>query len=105
MAGTVMGLGQRALRPELMDDPGLDPIHHETALRSLERINRISRSTAIVWPPLRDLCQRTGRMILVLDIACGGGDVTRGLARAYPERGRSRWLRRGGVVAFLSSLD
>jgi SAM-dependent methyltransferase len=82
MAGAVMGLRQRALRPELMDDPTLDPGHHETALRGLERINWISRSTAIVWPPLRDLWKRSGRPMRVLDIACGGGDVTRGLARA-----------------------
>ena len=34
---------QRDRRPEVMDQPGLDPAEHDRALQGLRRINRISR--------------------------------------------------------------
>jgi 2-polyprenyl-3-methyl-5-hydroxy-6-metoxy-1,4-benzoquinol methylase len=67
-------LAQRQRRPEIMDQPDLDPAQHRHALRGLARINRISASDAILWRPLCALAQ-PGRPLRVLDVATGGGDV------------------------------
>ena len=66
-----------------MDDPALDLEQHRLALEGLKRVNRLSRSAAIFWPALRTLLcgQPSDRPLRVLDIACGGGDVTRDIAR------------------------
>lgn len=75
-------IGQRHREPELMDQPGLDERVHDQALRGLARINWFSRSAAILWPSLRALTrEQSGRPLRVLDVACGGGDVTVALAR------------------------
>ena len=76
----------RRREPELMDQPGLDAAQHQHALGGLARINWWSRSDAIFWPSLEQLShtkqQRTGDgAIKVLDLACGGGDVTVALAQ------------------------
>jgi len=65
-----------------MDQPGLDTAAHQRALAALARINWLSASSGIFWPPLRKLARlHSGRSIRVLDVACGGGDVTLALAR------------------------
>src|SRR5947209_11250822 len=70
----------RAVEPELMDDPGLDPAEHRRALLGLARLNRWSRSAAILWPVLREVAKRvSGRPVRVLDVATGAGDVPVGL--------------------------
>jgi 2-polyprenyl-3-methyl-5-hydroxy-6-metoxy-1,4-benzoquinol methylase len=75
-------LGQRRRRPEWMDQPGLDADEHARALRGLGRINRVSRSAAILWPAIARLAAGDpGGPIRVLDLACGGGDVPIALAR------------------------
>ncbi|MDX2038243.1 MAG: methyltransferase domain-containing protein [Isosphaeraceae bacterium] len=67
--------------PELMDDPNLDERSHRQALAGLRRVNSISRSDAILWNPVRRLAAAAGDQPLrLLDIACGGGDVTCRLA-------------------------
>jgi 2-polyprenyl-3-methyl-5-hydroxy-6-metoxy-1,4-benzoquinol methylase len=77
-------LASRHRRSELMDQPGLDPAEHTRALRGLGRINRLSRSDAILWPEIARLAQASpGAPIRVLDLASGGGDVPMALtARA-----------------------
>ena len=74
-------LSKRCRRAELMDQPGLDAAEHAHALRGLARINRLSRSDAILWPAIERLA-RTDRSspIRVLDVASGGGDVPIALA-------------------------
>src|SRR5437764_10428836 len=71
-----MFLSRRRLRPEVMDQPGLDPRRHAHALRGLARINFWSGSAGILWHPLaalaRELAPRPPR---ILDVASGGGDV------------------------------
>lgn len=72
-------LATRRREPELMDQPGLDEHQHRQALKGLARINRWSRSAAIFWPSLRRAAlkaQSSGSELRVLDLACGGGDVT-----------------------------
>lgn len=80
-------VAQRRLVPEVMDDPELDPALHTAALRGLGRINRVSRSAAMLWPAIvrAYLIQRDEKKLTrpfrVLDLACGGGDVGLALAR------------------------
>jgi SAM-dependent methyltransferase len=73
------GLATRHRIPELMDDPAVDPAAHRRALAGLARINRLSRSPAILWPPLRELAK--AGPLRVLDVATGGGDVPIALRR------------------------
>lgn len=59
-----------------MDAPDLPAEAHVRALRGLARINRISRSDAALWPPIRALADAMpDQPVRVLDVATGGGDV------------------------------
>lgn len=85
-------LRERHLQAEIMDRPGLDPGEHHAALDGIARINLISASSTILWPPIRNLCrerQRAGdsRPVRVLDIATGGGDVPSRLWRRARRKG------------------
>jgi 2-polyprenyl-3-methyl-5-hydroxy-6-metoxy-1,4-benzoquinol methylase len=65
-----------------MDQPGIDSDEHTRALAALGRINWLSASSAILWPPLKRLADmHPERTVRVLDVASGGGDVTLALAR------------------------
>lgn len=93
MPSRLVGIGSpflktRHLEPELMDQPGLDAAAHRHALAGLARVNWWSRSAAIFWPALTTLGNRSSadaaqqsRPVRVLDLACGGGDVTVALAQ------------------------
>lgn len=78
---------ERRRVPEIMDQPGLDPQRHREALRGLERINFVSNSAGILWPPLAALARRLGRPVRALDVATGGGDVPIRLARRASNTG------------------
>jgi 2-polyprenyl-3-methyl-5-hydroxy-6-metoxy-1,4-benzoquinol methylase len=81
-------LQKRRRRPEVMDQPDLDPGRHAHALAGLSRINRLSATERTYWRPLRDLQSRANLSRLrVLDVASGGGDVARRLARLAAEAG------------------
>lgn len=68
----------RQRQPEWMDDPHLDPDAHRRALADLSRLNRLAGSAGMLWRELRPLLRHQGgdRPLQVLDVACGGGDVT-----------------------------
>ena len=80
--------------PELMDDPSLDASQHEEALRALARIHIVSRTASQLAEYLvaltHNLPSSTGKTIRILDIACGGGDLTTSVAarvaRKVPHR-------------------
>ena len=75
-------LSNRRRQPEIMDQPGLAADQHRHALRGLARVNQISRTAAILWPQIRALArQNAPRPTRLLDVASGGGDVLRTLAR------------------------
>ena len=75
-------LGQRQLRPEVMDQPGLDPQAHQAALLGLARINALTRSASCFFPAIRRLAGLyPSRRLRILDVACGGGDTVRAIAR------------------------
>src|SRR5688500_17328761 len=85
-------LNQRRREPEVMDQPGLDEGRHRQALDGLARINRLSASAGILWPPIRRLCEERRRSgdstpMRVLDVACGAGDVPVRLWKRARRRG------------------
>ena len=76
-----MDLRLRHRVTELMDQPGLDEQLHRKALRGLRRVNWFSRSSGILWSAILGLARQVeSRPLRVLDIACGGGDVTMAIA-------------------------
>jgi 2-polyprenyl-3-methyl-5-hydroxy-6-metoxy-1,4-benzoquinol methylase len=78
-----LDVDKRHLRPEWMDQPGLDVGLHHTALRALDRVNALSLVHRSFWGDIRQLARRhPTREIRVLDVACGGGDVAVRLALA-----------------------
>lgn len=78
----------RQRQAELMDQPDLAEGEHLRALAGLRRINSISRSSRLLWPDVRRLAERVHeRPLRILDVACGGGDVTVGLAQLGQRHG------------------
>lgn len=70
--------------PELMDDPAIAAADHLHALDALGRINAVSRTAAQVASAVRRVVaddQSGPGQLHVVDVACGGGDVTLDLAR------------------------
>ena len=72
-------IADRVREPEVMDRPDLDATKHRRALAGLARLNRLSGSVGIIWPPIAKLSAQLGRSISVLDLATGGGDIPLGL--------------------------
>lgn len=77
-----------------MDEPGLEGARHARALRALARINRISGTARALFAPIRSLASQdaggsseTRPALRVMDVACGGGDVARTLARLAQRAG------------------
>jgi 2-polyprenyl-3-methyl-5-hydroxy-6-metoxy-1,4-benzoquinol methylase len=81
-----------------MDEPTLDASEHARALTGLARVNWWSRSAAIVRPDLRRLAVGSSaeRPLRILDVACGGGDVTVAVAQS---------ARRDGLPVRVSACD
>lgn len=66
--------------PELMDDPALPAAEHIEALGALATINTVSRTAARVARAVQAIAP-AGESLAVVDVACGGGDVTVDLQR------------------------
>ncbi len=80
------GLGVRDLRPEVMDDPNLDPAEHRKALVGLARLNWLSGAASLLWPVVVQAARqskkaRRGRPLRLLDLATGSADVPLALAK------------------------
>lgn len=81
-------LSQRIREDELMDQPGLNPTDHQRALSGLSRVNWWSRTPGYLWRGMKPLIQKHGlERIRILDLACGAGDVSRGLYRCAQRSG------------------
>lgn len=91
-------LSARHREVELMDEPALDVSEHTRALAGLRRVNWWSRSAAMVQSDLRQLAAgySAERPLRLLDVACGGGDVTTAIAR---------WARLAGLPIRVSGCD
>ncbi|MDG1991422.1 MAG: methyltransferase domain-containing protein [Pirellulales bacterium] len=80
--------------PELMDDPSLDAGQHEEALQALARIHVVSRTASQIAARLvalsHDVPSTAEQPLRILDIACGGGELTTAVAtrvaRKVPHR-------------------
>ena len=78
---------QRDRRPEVMDQPGLDPVEHDRALQGLRRINGISRCVPGLFRHVETLArERPSTQLSVLELACGGGDTAIELALPWAKR-------------------
>jgi 2-polyprenyl-3-methyl-5-hydroxy-6-metoxy-1,4-benzoquinol methylase len=64
-----------------MDDPTLPAAEHVEALGALATINAVSRTAAHLARAVAAMRPPTADTITVVDMACGGGDVTVALAR------------------------
>ncbi|MCA9239645.1 MAG: methyltransferase domain-containing protein [Planctomycetales bacterium] len=83
-----MYVPERLLKPELMDDPSLDPAAHAKALRGLRRINWWSRTASYLAGEISRVAAERGiDQVRVLDVACGGGEMARNLAAQLKQRG------------------
>ncbi|MCA9297634.1 MAG: methyltransferase domain-containing protein [Phycisphaerales bacterium] len=79
---------KRHRQPELMDDPAIDDATHRSALRRLDRINRVSLADRpIVEAILR--CCPTPRPLRLLDVATGSGRVAISVTRRLAEAGHT----------------
>ena len=86
----------RARQAELMDDPALPAAEHMHALDALARINMLSLTASQVMGAINRMMPRSQsaptesrhncRPLQVIDVACGGGDVTVALARRLGRR-------------------
>lgn len=85
--------------PELMDDPALAEGEHLHALSALARINAISLTAARLAEAVHGMLPTAGdpMPLTVVDVACGGGDVTIGLARRLRRAAGGRRLRLVGI--------
>jgi 2-polyprenyl-3-methyl-5-hydroxy-6-metoxy-1,4-benzoquinol methylase len=85
---TSISLSHRHLRPEVMDQSGLDTIKHRSALAGLRRLNFASGVCHQLFRELSRYSRFRGVANLrVLDIASGGGDVPFGLWKLAKRRG------------------
>ncbi len=92
-----LNLSERYLVGELMDDPSLPEKDHHQALRGLQRVNSLSRTASHVAAAIqRHFRHSAPQSLRILDIACGGGDVTLNVARQ---------LRRAGMDASITGWD
>ncbi|WP_369820069.1 methyltransferase domain-containing protein [Synechococcus sp. 1G10] len=94
---SLKSLTRRERVAEVMDQPGIDPGEHALALAGLRRINALSRCSASLFAPIRELAQaRSSTPLRVLDLACGGGDTAIDLALL---------ARRSGILLILEGSD
>ncbi len=86
----VVNLTNRYLVGELMDDPNLAEKEHHQALHGLRRVNQLSRTAKVIARSIIQHCTNQKlAFVRVLDLACGGGDVTVQVARLLRQAGLS----------------
>jgi 2-polyprenyl-3-methyl-5-hydroxy-6-metoxy-1,4-benzoquinol methylase len=86
----VLNLTKRFLVGELMDDPNLAEKDHHQALHGLRRVNQLSRTAKVVSRAIIQHCTKQKlAFVRVLDLACGGGDVTVQVAKQLRKAGLS----------------
>lgn len=89
-----------------MDDPAIDAADHLHALSALGRINLVSRTAArLAEGVVRVAGSSSTGPLVVVDVACGGGDVTVDLARRLAERDPRRATEVVGVDLSAFAID
>jgi SAM-dependent methyltransferase len=84
-----------------MDDPALPAADHVAALGALATINAVSRTAVHVARGIEALRPAADGTLTVVDVACGGGDVTVGIdisPRAIERAGRLAGERASGAT-------
>lgn len=98
-------------QPELMDDPALPAAEHVHALDALARINALSFTAAQIAAGAARLLAAAGRPasatapVELLDLACGGGDVTAAVARRLASRLEGRGVKAVGIDVSRRALE
>jgi 2-polyprenyl-3-methyl-5-hydroxy-6-metoxy-1,4-benzoquinol methylase len=83
-----MFTSQRRVVEEIMDGPNVEPSAHAEALAGLRRINAASKAAARMSIPIIRMARREKLdRFSTLDVACGGGDVSVGIANILSEAG------------------
>ena len=83
-----VNLAKRYLVGELMDDPNLAEKDHHQALHGLRRVNQLSRTASVISGAIIRHCKKEKlASVRVLDLACGGGDVTVQVAKLLKQAG------------------
>ncbi|MCC6144397.1 MAG: methyltransferase domain-containing protein [Candidatus Hydrogenedentes bacterium] len=72
---------KRIQEPETMDQPGLAPEVHASALRAVARVNTISLALPQLWRRIRPYLRTSDRPLRILDLATGSGAVPISIAR------------------------
>ncbi len=91
-------LRHRSPRTELMDTEPADAATIAACLHDLAAVNRwtLAHGPTLGWLARATRGMRPGDGVSLLDVACGGGDALRAVAR---------WCRRRGLRARLSGVD
>jgi 2-polyprenyl-3-methyl-5-hydroxy-6-metoxy-1,4-benzoquinol methylase len=92
----LIDLSQRHIEGELMDAPDLAEQQHMLALKGLQRVNLFSGTANVVATAIHRVWKTQSAPVHILDLACGGGDVTLHVAKR---------LRRLGVHAEMHGWD
>ncbi len=80
-----------------MDAPDLPAARMIETLKGLRLVNTVTQSSRLMWPDLVAGARRQrGKLIRVLDVACGGGDVLMTL---------SRWAAKASLDIGLAGCD
>ena len=93
---------------ELMDDPALPEAEHLAALDALARINAVSFTTRQLAAAVARLVPGplpAGRTLQVVDLACGGGDLTLALANRLARRLAGRGDRGATPAVHVLGID
>jgi SAM-dependent methyltransferase len=94
-------------RAELMDDPALPAAEHLAALDALATINAISLTGRQMTAAIRRIAGHlpTGRSLRVVDVACGGGDMTIAIATRLTRMLADREAAGGAAAIEVLGLD
>ncbi len=72
----VPDIKHRNLQDEVMDDPQIEQGRFIGALEGLRRINSVTQTTRLLWPDVLAAAQQNpNKLLRVLDVGSGGGDV------------------------------
>ena len=81
-------LTDRHREPEWMDEPEVNAGEHRRSVDRAREDQQIESEHSILWPGITRLARdQPGDPLRMLDLACGGGDVTIALARNAAQAG------------------
>jgi 2-polyprenyl-3-methyl-5-hydroxy-6-metoxy-1,4-benzoquinol methylase len=93
-----MNLSRRSDLPELMDDPALPRADYDRCLHDLAAVNRVTLThrPTLQWIDRATQSLPADRVVSILDVACGEGDLLRAV---------HRWAVRRGLAVRLGGID